>query len=82
MRITVEDHGVGIPPEVVERMFEPFFTTKGPKKGTGLGMSISLGIVQDHHGELRVETSLGEFTRFHLELPALEEEDLAGTTTG
>lgn len=70
VRITVEDHGTGIPPEVAERMFEPFFTSKGRYLGTGLGLSISLGIVQEHHGELRCETEVGRYTRFHLELPA------------
>lgn len=69
MRFTVEDHGTGIPPEVRQRMFEPFYTTKAPGKGTGLGMSISLGIVQQHHGELRCETAVDQYTRFHLELP-------------
>jgi PAS domain S-box-containing protein len=71
VRITVEDHGTGITPDVAERMYEPFYTTKSGQKGTGLGMAISLGIVQAHHGELRMETEPGHFTRFHLELPAL-----------
>jgi PAS domain S-box-containing protein len=70
VRITVEDHGVGIPSEVVERMYEPFFTTKGRNKGTGLGLSISLGIVHEHGGGIRVETQPGEYTRFHVDLPA------------
>lgn len=69
-RVTVEDHGGGIPAGVVERMYEPFFTTKSRHKGTGLGLAISLGIVHEHGGKLRVETELGQFTRFHVELPA------------
>jgi PAS domain S-box-containing protein len=69
IRITVEDHGIGIPAENTERIFDPFFTTKERTEGTGLGLSISHGIVQDHHGELRVESKPGEYTRFHLELP-------------
>ena len=79
IRTTVEDHGVGIPAEVRERMFDPFFTTKDQGHGTGLGLSISHGIVRDHHGELSIESEPGEYTRFHLDLPVdsgwtLEEE--------
>jgi PAS domain S-box-containing protein len=70
VRLTVEDNGCGIPPEVQERMFEPFFTTKGPEEGTGLGLAISHGIVKEHHGEIHCETQLGGFTRFHVDLPA------------
>lgn len=69
IRVTVEDHGTGITPEVRARMFDPFFTTKPREKGTGLGLSVSHGIVKDHKGELRVETEPGRFTRVHLDLP-------------
>jgi len=70
IRLTVEDHGLGIPPEVQERMFDPFYTTKPHDKGTGLGLSISHGIVKDHGGELSVEAAPGQYTRFHVDLPA------------
>ena len=69
VRTTIEDHGTGIPAEVRERMFDPFFTTKDRAIGTGLGLSISYSIVQDHCGELSVESELGEYTRCHLDLP-------------
>ncbi len=69
IRITVEDHGTGITPEVRERMFDPFFTTKPRDRGTGLGLAISYGIVKEHHGELTVETEPGRFTRVCLDLP-------------
>lgn len=69
VRITVEDHGVGIPDDVKERMFDPFFTTKSRDEGTGLGLSISHGIVQDHHGHLYFESEVNRFTRAILELP-------------
>ncbi len=68
-RVVVEDHGMGIPDDVKDKMFDPFFTTKSRDKGTGLGLSISHGIVQDHHGVLYFETELGRFTRAVLELP-------------
>ncbi len=69
LRVTVEDSGAGITPDVMEKIFNPFFTTKPRDEGTGLGLSISHGIVREHHGELYFETSVGEFTRAILELP-------------
>ena len=68
IRMTVEDHGVGVPENVIERIFDPFFTTKPRDAGTGLGLSVSYGIIKDHHGELTVESKLGKYTRFHLDL--------------
>ena len=69
IRTTVEDHGAGIPDDVAERIFEPFFTTKPRDVGTGLGLSVSYGLIKDHHGELSVESEPGKFTRFHIDLP-------------
>lgn len=78
IRVTVEDHGTGIPKSVQKRLFEPFFTTKDRDKGTGLGLPISYGIVKDHHGELTFETKKGSFTRFYLELPCDNGWELEG----
>jgi len=78
VRITVEDHGMGIPDDVKEKMFDPFFTTKSRNEGTGLGLSISHGIVQDHHGALYFETELGQYTRAILELPVNNGWELTG----
>ena len=69
VRLTVEDHGLGIPEELRERIFDPFFTTKPRDKGTGLGLSISHGIVKDHGGEMSVESEVGQWTRFQVDLP-------------
>jgi PAS domain S-box-containing protein len=69
IRVTVEDHGTGIPEVHRQRMFDPFFTTKGRDKGTGLGLSISDGIVRAHGGSIECETEAGTFTRFHVDLP-------------
>jgi len=69
IRVVVEDHGIGISKESLDRIFDPFFTTKPRDRGTGLGLSISYGIVRDHHGRLRVESEAGSFTRVILDLP-------------
>lgn len=73
--IAVSDKGVGITPEDLPKIFEPFFTTKNSHDthgGTGLGLSAVYGIVQDHHGEITVESVVGEGTTFHLYLPMKE----------
>ncbi|MEI7729203.1 MAG: response regulator [Verrucomicrobiota bacterium] len=69
IRITVADHGTGIPADVQGRVFDPFFTTKSRHEGTGLGLAISHGIVKDHQGKLWFETEPGQGTKFHLDLP-------------
>ena len=68
IRTTVEDHGDGVSEEKSERIFDPFFTTKARHEGTGLGLSVSFGIVREHHGELTVESVPNEYTRFHIDL--------------
>ena len=70
IEIRIRDNGMGIPPEVRDKIFNPFFTTKPTGKGTGLGLSISHDIVvQEHGGQLEVETQAGEFTEFVVRLP-------------
>jgi PAS domain S-box-containing protein len=73
LRLTVEDHGAGIPEDVCTRIFDPFFTTKPHNKGTGLGLTISHSIVKDHGGELSVESEVGQWTRFHVDFPVGDE---------
>jgi signal transduction histidine kinase len=70
VELRIRDNGSGIPDAIREKIFAPFFTTKPTGAGTGLGLSISYDIVvQEHHGELRVESKPGEFTEFVLTLP-------------
>jgi signal transduction histidine kinase len=67
--IEMEDSGVGIPPEDLDRIFDPFFTTKEEGKGTGLGLSVSRNIVQNHGGVIGVQSTLGIGTIFRIVLP-------------
>jgi two-component system NtrC family sensor kinase len=67
--ITVEDTGVGIPKEELDRVFDPFFTTKEVGLGTGLGLSIVYGIIEKHQGRISVESKEGEGTRFTIRMP-------------
>ena len=70
VEIKIRDNGIGIPPEVKEKMFNPFFTTKPPGEGTGLGLSISHDIiVKQHGGSIEVDTQPGEFTEIRVILP-------------
>jgi signal transduction histidine kinase len=70
VRVRVEDDGPGIPESTRERIFEPFFTTKDPGEGTGLGLTVSYGIVRDHGGRIDVESVEGEGSAFIVCLPA------------
>ena len=70
VEIRIRDNGMGIPPEVKEKIFNPFFTTKPAGEGTGLGLSISHDIiVKQHGGSIEVDTLLGEFTEIRIILP-------------
>jgi PAS domain S-box-containing protein len=68
--VAVSDSGAGIPPEALDRIFDPFFTTKPAGQGTGLGLSVSLGIVREHSGRITVESQVGRGSTFQVWLPA------------
>ena len=70
VRLRVTDDGVGMTPEVLERIFEPFFTTRPLGEGSGLGLAVVQGIVQDHGGQIFVRSTPGKGTTFDVELPA------------
>ena len=75
VRLWVEDNGGGIDPRLLERIFEPFFTTKPVGIGTGLGLSVSYGIVENMGGKLSVRNST-EGARFCIELPVVQEDQI------
>gem|GEM_PF-1512352 len=72
--VSISDNGTGMDPETRERVFEPFFTTKEDKSGTGLGLSMVIGIIEGHGGCIEVESELGKGSTFTVYLPATEEK--------
>jgi signal transduction histidine kinase len=76
VRVSISDTGSGIAPEHIHRIYDPFFTTKnsareGQKRGTGLGLSVSYGIIQEHAGKIHVRSNPGHGTTFELEFPMI-----------
>ena len=70
--LSFTDRGAGIPRHVLPRVFDPFYTTKSASRGTGLGLSLCLAIVRQHGGDIRVSTSEGVGTTFHVTLPVFD----------
>jgi signal transduction histidine kinase/CheY-like chemotaxis protein len=70
VRVEFADTGTGIAPDHLDKIFDPFFTTKPEVSGTGLGLSVSLGIVQSHGGTIEVASTVGEGSTFRIRLPA------------
>jgi len=70
VRIEFYDRGTGIPDDIKDKIMNPFFSTKPPSIGTGLGLSISHGIVSDHNGKIIIDSSLGDYTKIIIHIPA------------
>ena len=84
VEVCFSDTGCGIPEESIDKIFEPFFTTKKVGQGTGLGLSVSYGIVKEHKGEIKVKSQVGKGTTFTILLPTaevLKEEEKLVTST-
>ena len=75
------DDGPGVPQDKINKIFDPFFTTKKPGQGTGLGLSLSYGIIQDHDGTIGVRSTYGEGTTFQVVLPVISADALAPQET-
>ena len=73
IRVSVRDNGIGIRPENLAKIFTPFYTSKEATRGTGLGLSVSLGIAESHNGTIEVESTLGQGSLFRIALPPFSE---------
>jgi PAS domain S-box-containing protein len=79
VRIAFADTGTGIAPAHIDKIFDPFYTTKKDEAGTGLGLSVSYGIVHEHEGDIRVESQPGRGSVFTIMLPTADNDDPGGT---
>jgi signal transduction histidine kinase len=77
VRVEIQDNGSGIPKEVMSKIFDPFFTTKPIGQGTGMGLSISYKIIQEHGGKILVDSEPGVGTVFTILLPVKAPERAA-----
>ena len=80
--LSVQDNGVGIPEKNLQRIFDPFFTTKPEGEGTGLGLSVSFGIITRHRGQISVDSKPGLGTTFTILLPIEQDDDVVAETPG
>jgi signal transduction histidine kinase len=70
IEVRIRDNGLGMPKSIMDKIFRPFFTTKPTGEGTGLGLSLSYDVIKAHGGEIKVESSEGEWAEFIIEIPA------------
>ena len=88
LRITISDTGPGIAPEIIDRIFDPYFTTKPAGKGSGMGLAVAHGIVQNHNGAITVDSQLGKGALFSIffkvvsEKPVIDENETDETPLG
>ncbi|ETX09028.1 MAG: hypothetical protein ETSY2_01850, partial [Candidatus Entotheonella gemina] len=82
VEVTIEDDGQGIPEDVLPNIFNPFYTTKDVGEGTGLGLAISYQIIEQHGGEISVESTIGQGTRFTISLPLVSDVEVKMLKSG
>ena len=75
--LSISDNGQGIPPDLIEKIFDPYFTTKEQGKGTGLGLAVVYGIVQEHKGTIKVYSGVGKGTTFDIYFPLMDKPSIA-----
>ena len=80
--LSISDTGKGISPEILDKIFDPYFTTKEQGKGTGLGLAVVHGIVQEHRGQIKVNTEIGKGTSFNVYIPLMDKRDTYETIEG
>ncbi len=80
IKVGIRDNGIGISPEIINKLFDPFFTTKPPGKGTGLGLSICYQIIEKHQGKIEVISVVGKGVEFVITLP-MKHEAITGVKT-
>ncbi|MCK5163775.1 MAG: response regulator, partial [Desulfobacula sp.] len=80
VKITISDTGPGIEPEVIDRIFDPYFTTKEIGKGSGMGLAVVQGIINNHNGTITVDSQPGKGTSFSILFPIIDEKPEAETT--
>ncbi len=78
VEIHISDTGMGIPEDIQNKIFDPFFTTKDVGEGTGLGLSMSYSIIEEHGGEIKVDSQVGKGTKFIITLPVSQDDVIAG----
>jgi two-component system sensor histidine kinase HupT/HoxJ len=79
--VTIADNGPGIAADVLPRIFDPFFTTKEVGQGTGLGLTLAYGVIQEHGGTIQAANSPGGGAVFTIDLPAAGPQEPASATT-
>jgi signal transduction histidine kinase len=75
IQVDITDQGCGIAAENINRIFEPFFTTKGVGKGTGLGLTVSYGLIKKLQGEIKVQSQIDQGSTFSVVLPVTQEKE-------
>ncbi len=79
--LDIQDTGAGMTPEILSKIFEPYFTTKTMSEGTGLGLAVVLGIIENHDGYIKADSTVGKGTTFHVYLPLFEDNVISPETT-
>ena len=79
LKLEVSDDGHGMDSKTLDKIFEPYFTTKNKGQGTGLGLSVVIGIIEEHNGFIKAYSELGQGTTFHIYLPIIDKEAVSYT---